>query len=62
MKRLRVMGWPSGVAQDSQETMAFSKLTAVTSRNESFPLERAAEAYGTMLSNKARFRAVLKMR
>lgn len=62
MKRLRVMGWPSGVAQDSQETMAFSKLSSVKSRNEIFPLERAAEAYEYMLSNKARFRAVLKVR
>lgn len=62
LKRLRVMGWPSGVPQDSQETMAFSKLTSVKSRNEIFPLERAAEAYEYMLSNKARFRAVLKMR
>lgn len=62
MKRLRVMGWPSGVPQDSQETMEFSKLASVKSRNELFPLERAAEAYDHMLSNKARFRAVLKTR
>lgn len=62
MKRLRVMGWPSGDAQDSQETMEFSKLTSVKSRNEVYPLDRATEAYAHMMANKARFRAVLKMR
>lgn len=61
-KRLRVQGWPSGIPQDSQDTMAFSKLTDVRSRNEVFPLERAAEAYERMMSNHARFRVVLKMR
>jgi D-arabinose 1-dehydrogenase-like Zn-dependent alcohol dehydrogenase len=62
MKRLRVMGWPSGDAQDSQETMEFSKLASVKSRNEVFSLDRATEAYTHMMANKARFRAVLKMR
>lgn len=62
MRRLRVQGWPSGVPQESQETMAFSALTGVRSRNEVFPLERAAEAYERMMSNRARFRVVLKMR
>ena len=62
MKRLRVMGWPSGVPQDSQDTMAFSAMASVRSRNEVFPLARAAEAYEHMLQNKARFRAVLKVR
>ncbi|MFP2925261.1 alcohol dehydrogenase [Pyxidicoccus sp. 3LG] len=62
MKRLRVQGWPSGIPQDSQDTMAFSALTGVRSRNEVFPLERATEAYERMMSNRARFRVVLKMR
>jgi D-arabinose 1-dehydrogenase-like Zn-dependent alcohol dehydrogenase len=62
MKRLRVQGWPSGVPQDSQETMEFSQLTAVKSRNEVFSIDKAAEAYQAMIENKARFRAVLKMR
>ncbi|AFE11044.1 alcohol dehydrogenase [Corallococcus coralloides DSM 2259] len=61
-KRTRIQGWPSGVPQDSQETMAFSALAGVRSRNEVFPLDRAAEAYERMMSNKARFRVVLKMR
>ena len=62
MKRLRVMGWPSGSPQDSQDTMAFSALAGVHSHNEVFPLDRAAEAYEHMIANKARFRAVLKVR
>lgn len=62
MKRLRVQGWPSGNPQDSQDTMAFSALAGVRSRNEVFPLDRAAEAYERMMSNRARFRVVLKMR
>ncbi|MFB1480886.1 alcohol dehydrogenase [Corallococcus sp. RDP092CA] len=61
-KRMRIQGWPSGAPQDSQETLAFSALAGVRSRNEVFPLDRAAEAYARMMSNKARFRVVLKMR
>jgi D-arabinose 1-dehydrogenase-like Zn-dependent alcohol dehydrogenase len=34
-------------------------LTGVRAMTEVFPLERAAEAYGHMMSGKARFRAVL---
>ncbi len=54
-----IAGWPSGVSIDSEETMAFSALTNVRPRIEKFPLERADEAYGKMMSNQVRFRAVL---
>ena len=57
--RRSIVGWPSGNSIDSQDTLAFSKLTGVRSMNETFPLERAAEAYEHMMSGKARFRAVL---
>jgi len=57
--RRSIMGWPSGSSIDSQDTLAFSKLTGVRAMNEIFPLERAAEAYEHMMSGKARFRAVL---
>ena len=57
--RRSIMGWPSGSSIDSQDTLAFSKLTGVRAMNETFPLERAAEAYEHMMSGKARFRAVL---
>lgn len=62
MRRQRVMGWPSGTALDSQQTMDFSVISGVRSRNEVFPLDRATEAYDRMMSNHARFRVVLKVR
>ncbi len=62
VKRTRIQGWPSGAPNDSQETMAFSALAGVRSRNEIFPLDRAAEAYERMLTNRARFRVVLAVR
>jgi D-arabinose 1-dehydrogenase-like Zn-dependent alcohol dehydrogenase len=54
-----VKGWYSGNAVDSQDTLAFSVLSGVRSMNETFPLERAVEAYDRMMSGKARFRVVL---
>jgi D-arabinose 1-dehydrogenase-like Zn-dependent alcohol dehydrogenase len=59
--RLAVRGWYSGTSIDSQDTLAFSVLAGVRSRNETFPLERAGEAFDRMLSGKARFRVVLTM-
>ena len=60
-KRASVRGWYSGIARDSEDTLAFSKLNNVASMNETYPLEKAQEAYERMLSGKARFRVVLKM-
>jgi D-arabinose 1-dehydrogenase-like Zn-dependent alcohol dehydrogenase len=57
--RRSIAGWPSGRSIDSQDTLQFSALTGVRSMNETFPLERAAEAYERMMSGKARFRVVL---
>jgi D-arabinose 1-dehydrogenase-like Zn-dependent alcohol dehydrogenase len=54
-----IAGWPSGSSKDSEDAMNFSTLTGVRPMIETFPLERAAEAYEHMLSNKARFRVVL---
>jgi len=54
-----IAGWPSGSAIDSEETMAFSALTHVRPRIEKFPLEKAEEAFGKVMSNRVRFRAVL---
>lgn len=56
-----IKGWYSGTAIDSQDTLAFSAQTGVRSMNETFPLERVAEAYERMMSGKARFRVVLTM-
>ena len=57
--RRSILGWPSGSSIDSQDTLAFSKLTGVRAMTEIFPLESAAEAYEHMMSGRARFRAVL---
>jgi D-arabinose 1-dehydrogenase-like Zn-dependent alcohol dehydrogenase len=57
-----VKGWYSGTSIDSQDTLAFSAQTGVRSMNETFPFEKAPEAYQRMMSGKARFRVVLAMR
>ena len=57
--RRSVKGWSAGTSIDSQDTLAFSARTGVRSMNEVFPLERVTEAYGRMMSGKARFRVVL---
>jgi D-arabinose 1-dehydrogenase-like Zn-dependent alcohol dehydrogenase len=41
--------------------MNFSVLKNVRPQIEIFPLEKANEAYNKMITNKVRFRAVLKM-
>ncbi len=57
--RRSIAGWPSGCSIDSQDAMAFAARTGVRSVNETFPLDRAAEAYERMMSGNARFRVVL---
>ena len=54
-----IKGWYSGTSIDSQETLAFSALSGVRPMTETYPLERAAEAYDRMMSGAARFRVVL---
>jgi D-arabinose 1-dehydrogenase-like Zn-dependent alcohol dehydrogenase len=57
--RRSISGWPSGTASDSEDTMDFSVLSNIRPLIETYPLERAAEAYERMMSGKARFRVVL---
>jgi D-arabinose 1-dehydrogenase-like Zn-dependent alcohol dehydrogenase len=59
--RRSIKGWYSGVASDSEDTLAFSQLNGVKSMNEFYPLSRVAEAYDRMMSGQARFRVVLTM-
>lgn len=56
-----IRGWYSGVASDSEDTLAFSQLNRVKSMNEVYPLSRVDEAYERMMSGQARFRVVLNM-
>jgi D-arabinose 1-dehydrogenase-like Zn-dependent alcohol dehydrogenase len=57
--RRSIAGWPSGTASDSEDTMDFSVLSNIRPLIETYPLERATEAYERMMSGKARFRVVL---
>ena len=57
--RRSIMGWPSGSAIDSEDTLRFSALAGVRPMTEVFSLDRAADGYERMMSGKARFRVVL---
>ncbi len=57
--RRSIKGWYSGTSIDSQDTLAFSAGTGVRPMTETFPLERASEAFDRMMSGEARFRVVL---
>lgn len=59
MQRREIAGWPSGRSIDSEDTMRFSALTGVKPMIETYPLDRAREAYERMMSGEARFRVVL---
>jgi propanol-preferring alcohol dehydrogenase len=54
-----IAGWPSGSAIDSEEAMAFSALTNVRPRVETFKLDQAEQAFAKVMENRVRFRAVL---
>ena len=56
-----LQGWASGTPADSEDTLRFSELTGVRAMIETYPLEKAGEAYARMLSGKATFRVVLTM-
>jgi D-arabinose 1-dehydrogenase-like Zn-dependent alcohol dehydrogenase len=56
-----IQGWASGTPADSEDTLRFAELSGVRPMIETYPLEKAAEAYARMLSGKAEFRVVLTM-
>jgi D-arabinose 1-dehydrogenase-like Zn-dependent alcohol dehydrogenase len=56
-----IEGWASGTPADSEDTLRFAELSGVRPMIETYPLEKAAEAYARMMSGKAEFRAVLTM-
>ncbi|MDT0688164.1 alcohol dehydrogenase [Salegentibacter sp. F188] len=58
--RKSAAGWASGTAMDSEDTLNFSALTGTKPMIEEYSLDDAAEAYDKMITNKARFRIVLK--
>jgi len=56
-----LQGWNTGTPADSEDTLHFAELTGVRPMIETYPLERADEAYARMMSGKAQFRVVLTM-
>jgi D-arabinose 1-dehydrogenase-like Zn-dependent alcohol dehydrogenase len=56
-----IQGWASGTPTDSEDTLRFAELSGVRPMIETYPLEKAGEAYARMMSGKAQFRVVLTM-
>jgi D-arabinose 1-dehydrogenase-like Zn-dependent alcohol dehydrogenase len=56
-----LQGWAAGTPADSEDTLHFAELTGVRPMIETYPLEKAGEAYARMMSGKAQFRVVLTM-
>jgi len=56
-----LQGWASGTPAATEDALNFCALTGVRPMIETYPLEKAAEAYARMLSGNAQFRVVLTM-
>ncbi|MGB6868860.1 MAG: alcohol dehydrogenase [Acidobacteriaceae bacterium] len=56
-----IQGWAAGTPADTDDTLSFAEQSGVRTMIETFPLEKAAEAYARMMSGKAEFRVVLTM-
>jgi D-arabinose 1-dehydrogenase-like Zn-dependent alcohol dehydrogenase len=56
-----IQGWAAGTPADSEDTLRFAELSGVRPMVETYPLEKAAEAYARMMSGNAQFRVVLTM-
>ena len=56
-----IQGWAAGTPADSEDTLNFAEVSGVRPMIETYPLEKAGEAYARMMSGKAEFRVVLTM-
>jgi len=56
-----IQGTAAGTPAGEEDTVNFAALTGVRPMIETYPLEKAGEAYARMMSGKAQFRVVLKM-
>jgi D-arabinose 1-dehydrogenase-like Zn-dependent alcohol dehydrogenase len=56
-----IQGWAAGTPADSEDTLRFAELSGVRPMIETYPLEKAADAYARMMSGNAQFRVVLTM-
>jgi D-arabinose 1-dehydrogenase-like Zn-dependent alcohol dehydrogenase len=57
----KIEGWAAEAPVDSEDTMRFAELSGVRAMIETYPLEKAGEAYARMMSGDAKFRVVLTM-
>jgi propanol-preferring alcohol dehydrogenase len=57
-----IYGSLTGTPIDGEDTLTFSVLENIRPMIETFPLERAVDAYARMIEGKARFRVVLVMK
>lgn len=56
-----IQGWASGTPTDAEDTLRFAELSGVRPMIDTYPLEKAGEAFARMMSGKAEFRVVLTM-
>ena len=56
-----IQGWTTGSPIDAEDTLRFAELTGVRAMVETYPIQKAAEAFERMLSGLAQFRVVLTM-
>ena len=56
-----IQGWTTGSPIDAEDTLRFAELTGVRPMVETYPIQKAAEAFERMLSGLAQFRVVLTM-
>jgi D-arabinose 1-dehydrogenase-like Zn-dependent alcohol dehydrogenase len=56
-----IQGWAAGTPTDSEDTLRFAEHAGVRPMIDTYPLEKAAEAYARMMSGNAQFRVVLTM-
>lgn len=56
-----LQGWNTGTPTDAEDTLRFAELSGVRPMIETYPLEKASEAYARMMSGNAQSRVVLTM-
>jgi D-arabinose 1-dehydrogenase-like Zn-dependent alcohol dehydrogenase len=59
IKTRSIEGWVAGTPPDCEDALRCAELTGVRPMIETYPLERAGEAYARMMSGRAEFRVVL---
>jgi D-arabinose 1-dehydrogenase-like Zn-dependent alcohol dehydrogenase len=61
LKTQNIQGWAGETRADSDDALRFAELRGVRAMIETYPLDKAADAYARMMSGDAEFRVVLTM-